>query len=99
MSISFYLQDVTHKNVKQEDVVHKDVLFFKQERSGFDGVATRDHVKQNPAEFENFSKAHPHYKLPDSFSEVEIGKPGASATLSAPVQEIAEEKVAKSKKK
>ena len=75
MSNGFYLRDETHKNVKNEDVVHKDVLFFKHDKAGFDGKATKEHVKSYPALFEAFSSAHPDYKLPEHFSKVEVGSP------------------------
>lgn len=71
----FYLATTTEKTLRGEHVVTKDVLCFKQPKSGYDGKATKDHVKQNPGEYEAFRVAHPDYVLPESFSDVELGTP------------------------
>lgn len=73
MKDGFYLADEKHKKVTGEVVEHKDVLYFRQARSGFDNKATKEHVKSHPSDFQNFKNAHPDYKLPDSFVDVEIG--------------------------
>ena len=77
MSVEFYLANETHKKVTGELVELKDVLYFKQERSGFDGKATKDHVEQYPGQYETFRREHPDFVLPVSFSGVEIGSPTA----------------------
>lgn len=69
----FYLADETHRKVTGELVELKGMLYFTQERSGYDGKATKDHVKQYPGEYEAFRKANPDYVLPDSFKDVAIG--------------------------
>ncbi len=74
----FYLKDLSHRTIKNEEVVEKNKLFFKGDRDSFEGVATREHVRHHPAEFENFKKANPSYKLPANFTDVEIGTPQAS---------------------
>ena len=70
---SFYLADVKEKSVKGDIVDTKGVLFFKQDRSGYDGKATKEHVKSYPHEFQNFKNANPDFVLPDTFVDVEIG--------------------------
>lgn len=75
MSDGFYLKTEIHKNIKNEDVIHKDVLFFKHEKSSFDGKATKEHVKNFNLQYQAFLASHPGFTLPDSFSDVEIGKP------------------------
>lgn len=72
----FYLKDLVHKNIKGEEVVEKDKLFFVLERAGFDGVATKEHVKNYSRSFHEFMLANPSYVLPNSFSDLEIGQPG-----------------------
>lgn len=95
MSDGFYLRDEIHKTIKNEDVVHKDVLFFKLERANFDGKATKDHVKGYKAHFSEFLKANPSYKLPDHLSEVEIGSPKVGEGFGHPVAVEPEAKKAK----
>lgn len=71
----FYLADEKHKSITGAVVELKGLLYFKQDRSGYDGKATKDHVKQNPDAFKEFKKLHPDYVLPESFSDVEVGAP------------------------
>ncbi len=71
----FYLAKETHRNVKGELVETKDVLCYRQARSGYDGKATWDHVKSYPGLYEEFRKANPDYKLPVSWSDVNLGAP------------------------
>lgn len=77
MSKEFYLKDFVHKNIKNEDVVESNKLFFRFDKAGFDGVATKEHVAANPGEFQAFLDANPDFVLPESFSAVavKIGEP------------------------
>lgn len=75
MSVEFYLATITEKSIAGDHVVTKNVLCFKQDKSGYDGKATKDHVKQYPGEYETFRVTHPDYVLPESFSDIEIGAP------------------------
>jgi len=86
---SFYLADEQHKTLKGDVVEFKGVLFFKQDRSGFDGKATKDHVKGYPKEFQLFKDAHPEFVLPDSFLDLEVGQPVSAPAAVAPVAEAA----------
>lgn len=96
MSDGFYLRDETHKTVNGDNVVHKDVLFFKLAKAGFDGKATKDHVKRYPSQFSAFSVTNPSYKLPDHLSDVEIGSPKLSeAKAEVKAEEVKLDKKAK----
>lgn len=81
----FYLADETHATVKGDLVELKGVLYFKQDRSGFDGKATKEHVKNYPIAFQAFKDAHPDFVLPASFSSVEVGAPVSAPQAPAPV--------------
>ena len=99
----FYLRDEKHKTISGADIEHKGVLYFKLEKAGFDGVATKDHVKNYALEFNAFLHANPKYKLPGSFSDVEIGQPvsvvvAPEVKAEAPkVEEVKKEPVKKDK--
>lgn len=71
----FYLSTITEKTIAGDNLVTKDVLCFKQAKSGYDGKATKDHVAQNPDEYEAFRVKHPDYVLPERFTAGEIGAP------------------------
>ena len=70
----FYLADETHKSVQGGVVKHENVLYFRQARSGFDGKADKDHVRNYASLFGEFLKSFPDYKLPESFTKEEIGQ-------------------------
>lgn len=90
MQDGFYLADETHKSITGELVKYADVLYFRQARSGFDGKADKDHVKNYAALFGEFMKSHPDYKLPEKFAKEEIGQP---STEVKPQAEIPSEKL------
>lgn len=86
MKDGFYLVDEKHATIKGDVVELKDVLYFRQSKSGFDGKATKDHVKAAPGLYEEFRVAHPNYTLPASFHDVQIGH--AVATVAAPAPAV-----------
>lgn len=67
MTNGFYLVDEKHKTVKGDVVEIKDVLYFRQSKSGFDNKATKDHVKAYPGLFQELLNKHPKFVLPASF--------------------------------
>lgn len=73
MSDGFYLADEKHATIKGEVIEHKNVLYFRQSRSGFDGKATKEHVKENPKLFSAFKKKFPEYQVPATWADVVIG--------------------------
>lgn len=95
--VKFYLADEKHMTIKGDVVELNGVLYFTQDKSGFEGKATKDHVKQYPGQFEEFVKAHPEYVLPASFSDATIGDAVSTAQV-APVAPVVEEPAKKSKK-
>lgn len=64
MSQEFYLADEQYGKLDGTVGVNKDVLYFKQARSGYNGKADKDHVKNYATEYQQFKTAHPEYKLP-----------------------------------
>ncbi len=89
----FYLADLSHKTVKGDVVVEKNVLHFQMEKAGFDSKATKDHVKRFPGEFEVFKRHHPDFVLPASFSDEQVGA-GSFAVVAPPVVEPVVEEAA-----
>lgn len=92
----FYLADEKHKTVRGDVVEHKGVLYFRLGRAGFDGKATKEHVKGYPIHFQEFKDANPGFVLPSSFSDVEIGSPVAVphvADATHPVAVVADPKL------
>lgn len=90
----FYLADEKHRSVKGEIVDLKGLLYFKQDRSGYEGKATKDHLKEYPRAFEEFRKLNPDYVLPDYLRELVIGHPEsfkqeAKPQVAAVVEEVA----------
>lgn len=84
-------------SIKGVEVVEKDVLFFKFDKAGFDGVATKEHIKAHPGIFQEFLNTHPDFVLPKSFSEVEIGSPVLSARVVEPKVVVAPKKAKEDK--
>lgn len=91
MADGFYLADEKHKSIQGVVVELKGLLYFRQERSGFDGKADKSHVKNYPHLFEEFMKSHPEYVLPASFSPEEVGQASAQEVKALPVEEKLEE--------
>jgi hypothetical protein len=60
----FFLADEKTVNIKGEVVKTPSVLHFKQDRAGFEGRATKEHVQGYSAEYGEFKKVHPDFKLP-----------------------------------
>ena len=91
MEDGFFLADEKHKTITGETVELKGLLYFRQARSGFDGKATKEHVKNYPTLFGEFVTKHPDFVLPSSFAPEEIGDPSAVTVapevVSAPVVE------------
>lgn len=76
MTDGFYLADITHKVDGSRGggtTTDRGVLCFRQARSGFDGKADKEHVKNYAGLFGEFLKAHPDYVMPESFVKEEVG--------------------------
>lgn len=93
----FYLADETHRNITGELVHLKGLLYFKHERAGYEGKATKEHIKEYGIQFQEFKTKNPSYVLPESFRDFEIGlvsavaQPVAVVVPVAPVVELVKE--------
>jgi len=91
----FYLADEKHINIKNEVVEIKGLLYFEMPKAGYNGKATKDHIKQYRGLFQEFKVANPDYVLPVSLTDLEFGSPTATAAVvpavEVPVVEAVEE--------
>lgn len=88
MQDGFYLANEKHRTVTGEIVEINSVLYFKLDKTGFDGKATKEHVKDYADQFGLFKKANPDYVLEDRLKEPDliVGSPSVEA-VAAPVVE------------
>jgi len=75
MQDGFYLADEKHKSLSGSTVDLKGLLYFRQARSGYDGKASKEHVRDYAGLFGEFMTSRPDYVLPESFTKEEVGQP------------------------
>jgi len=91
----FYLADEHFLGLDGKINVTPNVLHFKFPKTGFDGRADRDHVKNFEIDFSQFMEANPEYKLPwaeepsHQYVNGQLLKPGE--VFSVPVSDKKEE--------
>jgi hypothetical protein len=87
MKDGFYLADETHKTISGGVVKLANLLYFRHAISGFDGKATKEHVKNYAVLFGEFKKSNQDYVLPESFVAEEVGAPSV-VVVEKPVVEV-----------